>query len=355
MNAAFWSDRRVFVTGHTGFKGAWLVTWLAHLGARVTGYALPPETSPNLHALAENERHMRSHFGDILDRERLKSAVTAAEPEIIIHLAAQPLVRRSYREPYETFATNALGTASVLEACRHCPSLRSIVIATTDKCYENLEQRGRAYREDDRLGGHDPYSASKAAAEVIVASYRRSFFDSEASAGLASARAGNVIGGGDWSEDRLIPDYVRSLAAGAAKMTVRHPSAVRPWQHVLDCLGGYLVLAERLHQQPRDFAEAWNFGPEETEGLTVREVLSTCADVMKKPVEIAWGDDAGAHVHEATHLQLDSTKARLRLEWRPRWRPARAILETAQWYTEHSEGAPARALCLNQIKSYTEN
>ncbi len=323
--------KRVLVTGHTGFKGSWLALWLNDLGAAITGIALPPEAQPNqwdLLALATNEHRL-----DIRDAKAVRRAFLATKPDIVFHLAAQPLVRRSYREPLETWSTNVMGTANVLEACRQAPSVRAIVIITTDKCYENREWAW-GYRESDRLGGHDPYSASKAGSELVAASYRSAFFNTENAPLLATARAGNVIGGGDWSEDRLIPDLVRALARGQS-LEIRSPLATRPWQHVLESLGGYLLLGQRLLQGDKACSEAWNFGPEPEGNRTVSEVLGKLTAHWSS---LRWHVTDQPQPHEAKLLYLDSAKARSKLRWQAVWSFDAALEKTATWYRDWLEG-----------------
>ncbi len=318
-------DKRILITGHTGFKGSWLALWLQELGAEVTGIALPPKTQPNhwdLLGLAVNE-----HLLDIRDHEAVKRTFLVTQPEIVFHLAAQPLVRRSYREPLETWATNVMGTANVLEACRQTPSLRAIVAITTDKCYENRE-RPRGYHENDRLGGHDPYSASKAGSELVAGSYRSAFFNTENVPLLATARAGNVIGGGDWSEDRLIPDLVRAMIQKQS-LEIRSPLATRPWQHVLESLSGYLLLGQRLLQGDKSHAEAWNFGPEPEGNRTVSEVL---CKLNGHWANMRWHHTDKPQPYEATLLHLNSAKARSKLQWQPVWNFDAALEKTANWY-----------------------
>jgi CDP-glucose 4,6-dehydratase len=317
--------RRVFLSGHTGFKGSWLALWLQELGATVTGVALDPATDPNhwnLLQLTADDRRL-----DIRDAAALASAMAEAQPEIVFHLAAQPLVRRSYREPLETWSTNVMGTANLLEACRQTSSVRAIVIVTTDKCYENKEWPW-GYRECDRLGGHDPYSASKAGAELVSASYRAAFFNAPGSPAMATARAGNVIGGGDWSEDRLIPDLVRAVGAKRS-LEIRSPNATRPWQHVLESLSGYLMLGQKLFEGQRDFAQAWNFGPEPEGNRKVSEVLGLMA---RDWPEVSWHTTDQPQPHEANLLYLDSAKAHSLLQWRPVWQLDQALAATADWY-----------------------
>jgi CDP-glucose 4,6-dehydratase len=336
-------DRRVLLTGHTGFKGSWLALWLAELGARVTGLALAPPSSPShwdLLGLPIDDRRQ-----DIRDASDLSRLVGEAEPEIVFHLAAQPLIRRSYREPLETWSTNVMGTVNVLEACRHRPSVRAIVVVTTDKCYEN---RGWTwgYREVDTLGGHDPYSASKAAAELVVASYRSAYFSNGQGPLVASARAGNVIGGGDWSEDRLVPDLARA-AARHAPLEIRFPEATRPWQHVLEPLAGYLLLGQYLLEERREVAEAWNFGPEHEGNRTVREVLEA---LRAHWPGITWQVSTEEQPHEATRLHLDSSKARIRLGWQQVWDLRVTLAETARWYRTFIE--EGRLLSHDQLQAF---
>jgi len=323
--ADIYHGKCVLITGHTGFKGSWLALWLSELGADVTGIALPPETQPNhwdLLGLAANE-----HCLDIRDAESVKRVFLATMPDIVFHLAAQPLVRRSYREPLETWSTNVMGTANVLEACRQTPSVCAIVAITTDKCYENREWPW-GYRENERLGGHDPYSASKAGSELVASSYRSGFFNAENAPLLATARAGNVIGGGDWSEDRLIPDLVRAVAQGRS-LEIRSPLATRPWQHVLESLSGYLLLGQRLLQGDKTYAEAWNFGPEPEGNRTVSDVLGK---LNAHWPSLRWHVTDKPHPHEATLLYLDSAKARGKLHWQPVWTFDAALIKSADWY-----------------------
>ena len=323
--ASAYRGRRVLVTGHTGFKGSWLTLWLSELGARVAGVALDPPTQPNHWNLLGLEVDDRRE--DIRDAEAIRPIVEATEPEIIFHLAAQPLVRQSYRNPVETWSTNVVGTANVLDAARKIRSVRAIVVVTSDKCYQNDGRRG-PYRETDRLGGHDPYSASKAATELVATSYRSAYSSAGASPLLATARSGNVIGGGDWAADRLIPDLVRATSSDAS-LAVRFPAATRPWQHVLECVAGYLMLGTRLLAGERAFADAWNFGPDGVETLTV----STLLERMKQHLPRArWHIDRDEALHEAAWLALDSGKAQRDLGWRCVWPLDEALAETARWY-----------------------
>lgn len=353
MNA--FHGRSVFLTGHTGFKGSWLALWLHRLGAQVHGCALPP-VSPSLFEEARVGDVMASHtLADVRDLEALLSAVRRTKPEIVFHLAAQPLVRASYREPRETFETNVMGTVNLLEAVRQTGGTRVCQVITSDKCYENRED-GRACRESDPMGGFDPYSASKGCAELVTAAYRRSFFSPEKiqehGVSLASSRAGNVIGGGDWAEDRIIPDCIRSLQRGES-ILVRNPRATRPWQHVLEPLSGYLTLATRQWTQGAAFADAFNFGPTAAANVTVQEIVQR--------VIAAWGSgawhapEAPASYHEANFLKLDITKASKLLAWKPAYGADAAVAETVRWYRERHDRGPgfaARELCLAQIAAY---
>jgi CDP-glucose 4,6-dehydratase len=348
-SAAFWSNKRVLLTGHTGFKGAWLSSWLLELGARPTGYALDPDTTPSLYGQLGLGERMRDERGDLAEADRLAALVREVEPEIVLHLAAQPLVRRSYREPIATFATNVMGTAHLLEACRQAPSVRAVVVVTTDKVYENREQIW-AYREPDALGGHDPYSASKACAEIVTSSYRDAFLRSSG-VGVATARAGNVIGGGDHSEDRLLPDLVRGALAGGAT-TIRNPSSVRPWQHVLEPLSGYLLLAERLYERPTEHAEGWNFGPPTDERVPVGALAERFVRALGRGSLTLGAIDPSAP-HEAAELRLDSAKARARLGWRPRLGLEQAIDWTAAFYRETAADPHCAARSMSaQIEAY---
>jgi CDP-glucose 4,6-dehydratase len=344
-----YSDRKVFVTGHTGFKGAWLAQWLARLGAKVTGYALDPPTQPNLFDAIELGSRVRHLSADIRDRDRLYAEVQAAQPSVIFHLAAQAIVRQAYAEPRDTFETNVMGTVNVLDAARACPSVRAVVIVTSDKCYQN-QDADQVFRETDAMGGRDPYSASKGCAELVTAAYRDSFFSTGAT--VASVRAGNVIGGGDWATDRIIPDCVRALVAGDP-VIVRNPDAIRPWQHVLEPLSGYLHLGSLLLREGRPYQGPWNFGPTDEGGnRPVRWVVDRFLS--------EWGSgtwttpaDAASRPHEAHRLSLDSTKAREQLGWAPVWGGQAAVHQTASWYREYyrAPGA-ARDLVDDQLRAY---
>ncbi|WP_421988555.1 CDP-glucose 4,6-dehydratase [Roseococcus sp.] len=347
----FWAGRRVLVTGHTGFKGAWLAFWLAELGAEVSGLALPHLSGLNLHDILGTAERGRFVQADINDRAALEALFAEARPEVVIHMAAQSLVRPSYEAPVETFATNLLGTVSLLDAVRRCPEVRSVVVVTTDKVYENREWPW-GYREGDTLGGHDPYSASKCCAEIAVASLRRSFFGpGRHPARIATARAGNVIGGGDWSVDRLVPDIVRGCLGEAGVVHLRNPDSVRPWQHVLEPLHAYLTLAERLCTSPTGIDEAWNIGPDGSENRPVRDVAhALVAALGRGRVEIA--SEAGA-LHEARLLNLDCAKARAVLDWRPKFDFATCVEMTAMWYAAWARGEDMRAITRAQIAGIT--
>ena len=351
MPISFWNGKRVLVTGHTGFKGAWLSLWLEQLGAEVTGYALEPPTQPSLFADAAVARGMHSILGDVRDIEHLTAAVTECRPEVVFHLAAQSLVRVSYRDPVETYATNVMGTVHVLEAVRRAGGVRVAVNVTSDKCYANARESVAEFREEDPMGGGDPYSSSKGCAELVTSAYRTSFF-SEPSCGvaLASARAGNVIGGGDWAEDRLVPDCVRAMSEGRA-VRIRNPEAVRPWQFVLEPLSGYLLLAERLWSLGAACAEGWNFGPDEDDARPVRYVADRVVELWGQGA--SWEADAGEHPREAAWLRLDCTKARARLSWRPALGLDEALRWTIQWYKGLAAGRDAREMALDQIREYS--
>lgn len=323
----FWQGKKVLITGHTGFKGSWLAFWLKMLGAKVCGYALAPETQPNLFNELKLETQIESNIGDIRDAAEFEKVITEFQPEVVFHLAAQSLVRRSYKLPIETYTTNVIGTLNILEAVRKTASVKAVVIVTTDKVYENKEWLW-AYRENERLGGFDPYSNSKACAELAVSSYRNSFF-ADNKCLIATARAGNVIGGGDWSEDRLLPDVFRSLIFGD-NLEIRNPGSIRPWQHVLEPCAGYLLLAVKLFNGEERFAEAWNFGPSEEDSKSVGWVLEKIEQNWNEPVK--WQIAEGIQPHEARILKLDSTKAKTELGWQPRLNLDEAIRLTAEWY-----------------------
>lgn len=343
----FWQDKRVLLTGHTGFKGGWLALWLQSMGAHVRGIALPPPTTPSLFEVARVGEGMEHCTGDIREYSALRPLVVDFQPEIIFHLAAQPLVRRSYRLPVETYATNVMGTVHVLEAAREAGSVRAIVNVTTDKCYENHEWPW-GYRENEPMGGHDPYSSSKGCAELVSSAYRKSFLEA-AGIHLGTARAGNVIGGGDWAEDRLVPDILRTLQDNQV-VRIRNPHAIRPWQHVLEPLSGYLLLAERLHAGNTADAAAWNFGPRDEDARPVHWIVERLCAAWGGAAD--WAPQPGEHPHEAGWLKLDISKARQRLHWAPRWTLDTALAHTAEWHRAWLEGHDMQAVCLRQISTY---
>lgn len=345
VNAAFWRGRRVFLTGHTGFKGSWLALWLAELGADVVGFSDGVPTEPSLYRVASVGETLTSVTGDVRDRGALVRAVAEHRPEVVFHLAAQPLVRASYDDPATTFETNVLGTVNLLEAVRACDDVRVVVNVTTDKVYAN-DETGDAYREDEPLGGRDPYSASKAASELVTAAYRSSFF--AGGPAVATARAGNVIGGGDWAPDRLVPDLLNGALA-RQPVVVRNPSAVRPWQHVLNASAGYLLLAERLHDDPA-LAGAWNFGPGEEDARPVSWIVERLAELWGEPIATLAPD--GAQPHEARTLRLDSSRAREQLGWRPLWDLDRALASIVDWYRALAAGEDMREATLGQVRAY---
>jgi len=349
MNPAFWRGKRVFLTGHTGFKGSWLSLWLQQLGADLTGFALAPPTNPSLFALAHVAKGMHSIEGDIRDLATFKAALINAQPEIVIHMAAQPLVRDSYQYPTETFATNVMGTVHLFEAVRAAPSVRAVVNVTTDKCYENKEWIW-GYREHEPVGGHDPYSASKACAEIVSSAYRRAFFQVVGNqVAMASARAGNVIGGGDWAKDRLMTDLIEAFTQ-SKPASIRNPNAIRPWQHVLEPLRGYLMLAERLFTEGSKYAEAWNFGPQDEDARPVIWLVQQLSKLWGN--EAKWEAQPGEHPHEANYLKLDISKARANLGWSPIMDLEQALFLTAEWAQQFASGADARSITLGQIQSY---
>lgn len=346
VRPAFWRGRRVLLTGHTGFKGSWLALWLQRLGAELTGLALAPPTRPSLFEEAQVGAGMRSVLADIRDLGAVSRVWAESRPEVVIHLAAQSLVRHSYQAPVDTYATNVMGTVHLLECARTIPGIRALVNITTDKCYDNREWHW-GYRENDRLGGHDPYSNSKACAELVTAAYRSSFFHTGAA--LASARAGNVIGGGDWAKDRLIPDILAAFGQGRP-VVIRNPAAIRPWQHVLEPLRGYLLLAQQLCEEGPDFAEAWNFGPADEDARPVAWIVERMARLWGE--QAGWRLDSGAHPHEASYLTLDIAKARHRLGWHPVLGLDQALALTVAWAKQRHAGADVAALTLEQIEAY---
>lgn len=352
MNPAFWTDKRVLLTGHTGFKGSWLSLWLQSLGVELVGYALAPPTNPSLFESAALAKGMTSVVGDIRDLEHLRAVFAKYQPEIVIHMAAQPLVRYSYQNPVETYSTNVMGTVHVLEAVRNTPSVKAVVNVTTDKCYENREWVW-GYRENEPMGGYDPYSNSKGCAELVSAAYRSSFFNADRyeqhGVALATVRAGNVIGGGDWASDRLIPDILAAFEQGKV-VNIRNPHAVRPWQHVLEPLRGYLTLAERLFEDGTSFAEAWNFGPNDEDAKPVGWIVEQMASMWGN--ETQWQIDADQHPHEANYLKLDISKVRSRLDWHPALRLRDALQLIIDWSKQRQAGVDAQQLTLAQIHSY---
>ena len=352
MNLGFWQGKRVLVTGHTGFKGGWLSLWLQSMGAQVVGYALAPPTNPNLFEAANVSKGMTSVIGDIRDLANLHKVFAEYEPEIVFHMAAQALVRYSYIEPVETYSTNVMGTVNLLEVVRTTKSVKAIVNVTSDKCYENREWVW-GYRENEPMGGFDPYSNSKGCAELVTSAYRNSFFHPEKyqehGVAIATGRAGNVIGGGDWAEDRLIPDMMRAITQGES-VKIRNPNSIRPWQHVLEPLSGYLLLAQKLYESGSEYADGWNFGPNDDDAKPVQWILD---NLIK-----SWGDgaswvlDGNQHPHEAHYLKLDCTKAKSRLGWQPRWTLAEAINNICLWQKAYITGADMHAMCIHQIKQY---
>ena len=350
VDPVFWKDKKVFLTGHTGFKGSWLSLWLSSMGAKVTGYALAPNTTPSLFNVLDIDSLIEtSHIADIRDLPTLQKAMTQAKPDVVIHMAAQPLVRYSYANPVETYATNVMGTVHVLESTRRIESARATVVVTTDKCYENRE-REAGYREDEAMGGFDPYSSSKGCAELVTSAYRQSYFTNSTQGNqIASARAGNVIGGGDWSEDRLIPDAIRAFEASQPLM-IRNPLATRPWQHVLEPLSGYLILAQALYGRGSVFASAWNFGPNDNDNRTVQEVAELMISQWDKTAR--WEKEGSEQPHEAHLLKLDCSKARSQLGWIPKWNLELATQKIVQWQKAYQAKENMQAVSLAQINQY---
>ena len=349
LNQEIWNNNKVLVTGHTGFKGSWLSLWLNQIGANVSGLSLvEPVSSPSMYMVLNIDKSVKDDRGNIIQPDICFNLIKKAKPEIIFHMAAQPLVRESYADPLTTYNTNVIGTANILEAARRCESVKTIVVITTDKCYENVEQ-DYAYVETDPLGGHDPYSSSKACVEHLVSAYYRSFFK-EKGVGLATARAGNVIGGGDWSADRLIPDAVKAWSKNE-KLIIRYPQSTRPWQHVLEPLYGYLTLAEHLWNQPKEFSGSWNFGPHQNSLKTVQDMVELAVQVWGGSPE--WESSNDNHLHEAGLLQLNSDKARSLLDWKPRMNFDKAVIETIRWYKEYYlNKLDLKKFTLNQITEY---
>lgn len=343
MTPAFWAGKRVFLSGHTGFKGSWLSLWLQSLGAKVTGFALSPPTTPNLFTIAQVASRMHSILGDIRDSIALTKAVQSAQPDIVIHMAAQPLVRYSYQDPVGTYATNVMGVVHLFEAIRQTGTVQAVVNVTTDKCYENREWPW-GYRENEAMGGYDPYSSSKGCAELVSAAYRRSF-----DIPVATARAGNVIGGGDWAEDRLIPDILRSIAR-EEPVLIRNPHAIRPWQHVLEPLSGYLTLAEHLYNAPNTFSEGWNFGPADDDAKPVQWIVERLVSQWGNNAQ--WVLDNREHPHEAHYLKLDVSKAKAQLGWHPRWQLEQALGHIVTWQRAYLSGEDMHAFTMKQIQIY---
>lgn len=352
MNPSFWAGKKVFITGHTGFKGSWMSLWLQSLGAQVTGYALPAPTRPSLFDIARVAGGMDSVIADIRDLATLQQTMQSAQPEIVIHMAAQPLVRESYSNPVETYATNVMGTVNLLEAVRHSSGVKAVVNITTDKCYENREWVW-GYRENEPMGGYDPYSNSKGCAELVSAAYRSSFFNpqdySRHGVAIATVRAGNVVGGGDWAQDRLIPDILTAFEGGLP-VRIRSPHAIRPWQHVLEPLRGYLTLAERLFEQGATYAEAWNFGPRDEDAKPVGWIVNQLASLWGP--DASWQIDAGEHPHEAHYLKLDISKARCLLDWHPALTLQQALELIVDWSKARRAGQDMQQLTMAQIQAY---
>lgn len=350
VDAAFWNGKKVFLTGHTGFKGSWLSLWLQSMGVELHGYALTPPTNPSLFEEANVADGMASTIGDVRDYCSLFEALKKSQAEIVIHMAAQPLVRFSYEQPVETYATNVMGTVHLFEAIRQVGGIRTIVNVTTDKCYENKEWVW-GYREDEPMGGYDPYSNSKGCSELVTSAFRRSFFQKTDTA-LASARAGNVIGGGDWALDRLVPDILRAFERQES-VIIRNPYATRPWQHVLEPLSGYLTLAQRLYEQGQTFAEGWNFGPNEDDAKPVQWIVEELVKDWGNGA--SWRLDAGEHPHEAHYLKLDISKVKSRLDWHPRWSLATALEKITIWHQAWHAHENVQAICLRQIEQFNQN
>jgi CDP-glucose 4,6-dehydratase len=353
MNPKFWAGKSVFLTGHTGFKGSWLSLWLQSMGANVTGYALTPPTTPSLFEIAKVGEGMRSIIGDIRDIQSLVLAMREAKPDVVIHMAAQALVRYSYIAPVETYSTNVMGAVNLLEVVRGTPSVKAVVNVTSDKCYENREWDW-GYRENEAMGGFDPYSNSKGCAELVTSAYRNSYFHAdkyqEHGVALASGRAGNVIGGGDWAEDRLIPDVMRAITQGKP-VSIRNPHSIRPWQHVLEPLSGYLLLAQNLYEKGPNYAEGWNFGPSDDDAKPVSWILERLIKLWGQGA--SWSLDGGEHPHEAHYLKLDCSKAKARLAWHPKWNLEEALEKIVDWQKSYQLGLDMKLITLGQIDAYT--
>jgi CDP-glucose 4,6-dehydratase len=357
IDKRFWKNRRILITGHTGFKGSWLCTWLNKLGAEIIGYSLPPPTNPSLFDLANVEQCVKKHIiGDVRDHDNLVKVVQECKPEIVIHMAAQPIVRDSYKNPVDTYAINVMGTVNLLDAVRLCPGIKAVVNVTTDKCYENREWVW-GYRENEPMGGYDPYSNSKGCSELVTLAFRSSFFNpklfNEHGVALASARAGNVIGGGDWASDRLIPDCIKAILCEEV-IKVRNPKAIRPWQHVLEPLSGYLLLCQKLcNNEGVNYAEGWNFGPKDSDTFSVEQLIKILCKT--------WGGKAsyinteGAGPHEASFLKLDCSKAQMKLGWQPRWNTTFAVTAIVDWTKCYVDGKSLQLMCSRQIDQYEDS
>jgi CDP-glucose 4,6-dehydratase len=350
VDASFWKGKKVYLTGHTGFKGSWLSLWLQSMEVIVKGYSLDINTKPALFEESNVAAGMESELGDIRNLEQLTESMVSFNPDILIHMAAQPLVRLSYLNPVDTYTTNVIGTVNVLEAARKCINLKAIVSVTTDKCYENKEWEW-GYRENEPMGGHDPYSSSKGCAELVTSAYRRSFFSSEGTASLASARAGNVIGGGDWAEDRLIPDILRAFEK-SEPVVIRNPLSTRPWQHVLEPLSGYLVLAQELFLNGDNFAEGWNFGPKDEDCKPVSWILDKMVTYWGN--NVSWSLDKNNNPHEAGFLKLDCSKASNRLKWNPKWNLQLTLKSIVDWHQLYTNGGDVKKQCLKEINTYSK-
>ena len=348
VNPSFWNGKKVYMTGHTGFKGSWMSLWLQSMGATVKGYSLEPNTTPNLFTEASVDDGMESEIGDVRNLNQISKSMFDFNPDVLVHMAAQPLVRLSYQDPVSTYTTNVIGTVNVLEAARKCKRLKAIVSVTTDKCYENKEWDW-GYRESEPMGGYDPYSSSKGCAELVTSAYRRSFFNGINTAALASARAGNVIGGGDWAEDRLIPDILRAFEK-SDPVIIRNPLSTRPWQHVLEPIAGYLVLAENLYMYGDDFAEGWNFGPKDEGCKAVEWILNNMVDNWGAGA--SWKLDNNNNPHEAGFLKLDCSKALNRLKWQPNWNLQETLKLITNWHQNYLKGTNMNKECLKEINKY---
>jgi len=355
IDKTFWQGKKVFITGHTGFKGSWLCLWLHSLGAEVTGFALQPPTQPSLFELCRLDELVTSVIGDVRDSAALTKVMSTVQPEIVIHMAAQALVRDSYKNPADTYAINVMGTVNLLEAVRSCKSIKAVVNVTTDKCYENKEWVW-GYRENEPMGGYDPYSNSKGCSELVTSAYRNSYFNPKEydkhGVVIASARAGNVIGGGDWAADRLIPDCIKALL-GNEKIMIRNPNSIRPWQHVLEPLSGYLTLAQKSHQEGTSFGEGWNFGPNDSDAKPVEWIVQRMCEQWSG--QATYEIDKGPHPHEAHYLKLDCSKAKMRLGWHPRWDLERALKNIVAWVHAYNKKMDMRDICIKQIDEYMKS